>query len=59
MIITCPHCRSDLDIADKQIGDRVHHARCNNWILVSRRDDGTRYGVKITPPVSYPKKRRR
>jgi hypothetical protein len=31
MIITCLYCRVALDIGGKQIGGRVHHARCNHW----------------------------
>jgi len=41
MIITCPHCHAALDIADKQIGERVHHARCNNWSMVGQHADGS------------------
>ncbi len=54
MMITCPHCNSELDIGDKQLGERAHHARCNNWLLVGRRADGTRYGVKVQPPPKLP-----
>jgi predicted Zn finger-like uncharacterized protein len=57
MIITCPHCQGALDIADQQIGERVHHARCHNWILVGRRADGTHYGVKVQPPINIPERR--
>ena len=58
MIITCPHCQGELDIADMQIGERVHHARCTYWILVGRRADGTRYGVKVQPPRTTPERQR-
>jgi hypothetical protein len=58
MIIPCPHCQGALDIGDMQIGERIHHARCNNWILVGQRADGTRYGVKIQPPITIPNRQR-
>ena len=58
MLIMCPHCQGELDIADKQIGQRVHHARCNYWILVGRRVDGTRYGIKVQPPSTTPARQR-
>jgi predicted Zn finger-like uncharacterized protein len=57
VIITCPHCQAELDVADQQIGERVHHARCTNWILVGRRADGTRYGVKVQPPTKIPERK--
>jgi predicted Zn finger-like uncharacterized protein len=57
MIITCPHCHGALDINDKQIGERVHHARCNGWSLVGQYADGTRYGVKVQPPRTTPERR--
>ena len=57
MIITCPHCHGELDITDKLIGERVHHARCGYWILVGQRTDGTRYGVKVQPPRMTPERR--
>jgi hypothetical protein len=58
MNIPCPYCHAALDIGDKQIGERVHHARCNNWIMVGQRADGTRYGVKVQPPIKMPDKKR-
>ena len=58
MIITCPHCQGALDIADKQIGERQICTRCNNWILVGRRADGLRYGIKVQPPTVIPERRR-
>ena len=58
MIITCPHCHAALDIADKQIGERVHHARCNNWSMVGQHADGTLYGVKVQPPITMPARQR-
>jgi predicted Zn finger-like uncharacterized protein len=58
MIITCPHCQGELDIADKQMGERVHHARCNHWSLVGQRADGTHYGVKVQPPTRIPERKR-
>ena len=58
MTITCPHCSGELDIGDKLIGERVHHARCNNWILIGRRADGTPYGVKVQPPPNLPRGKR-
>lgn len=57
MIITCPHCNSQLDIGDMQIGERMLHPRCNNWLLIGRRVDGMRYGVKIQPPPKLPFKK--
>jgi predicted Zn finger-like uncharacterized protein len=58
MIITCPHCRAALDIGEKQIGERVYHARCNNWSMVGQRADGTRYGVRVQPPIKLPDRKR-
>ena len=58
MIIPCPYCRAALDIADKQIGERVHHARCNNWSMVGQHADGTYYGVKVQPPIKMPDRKR-
>ena len=58
MIITCPHCHGELEIADKQIGERIYHARCNNWVLVGRHGDGGHYGVKTQPPITIPERRR-
>jgi len=58
MIIICPHCWGELDIADRQIGERVHHARCNSWVLVGQHADGTRYGVKVQPPITVPRRKR-
>lgn len=57
MIIACPHCNGQLDIGDTQIGERVLHPRCNNWLLIGRRVDGMRYGVKIQPPPKLPFKK--
>ena len=57
MIITCPHCHGELDIADKQFGERVHHARCNCWSLLGQHADGTPYGVKVQPPRTTPARR--
>lgn len=62
MIISCPHCSADMDIGDDTLaGDRVYHPRCARWILVGRRQDGSRYGVKVnvSPPVTYPREKRR
>ncbi len=50
MCIPCPHCQSDVDIAGKQIGDRVLHTRCGGWLLVARWAGGVWYGVKVQPP---------
>ena len=58
LIIVCPHCHAALDIADKQIGERVHHARCNNWSMVGQHADGTLYGVKVQPPITMPARQR-
>ena len=58
LIIACPHCQAELDIGDKQIGERVHHARCNYWSLVGQHADGTRYGVKVQPPITIPERQR-
>jgi hypothetical protein len=58
LIIACPHCQGELDIADKQIGERVYHARCNYWVLVGQHADGTRYGVKVQPPITISERRR-
>jgi hypothetical protein len=58
MIILCPHCQGALDIADKQIGERVQHARCTYWVLVGRHADGTRYGVKVQPPITISERKR-
>ncbi len=58
MIILCPHCQGALDIADKQIGERVQHVRCTYWVLVGRHADGTRYGVKVQPPITIPERKR-
>lgn len=56
MQITCPHCHAPLDIGDAQIGQRVHHARCDNWLLVGRNANGDRYGVKVQPPPKVTRK---
>jgi predicted Zn finger-like uncharacterized protein len=58
MIITCPYCQGELAVDSQQIGERVHHARCDNWVLVGQRADGTRYGVKVQPPITIPERRR-
>jgi hypothetical protein len=58
LIIICPHCQGEVDIEDKQIGERVYHTRCNLWLLVGRRADGTRYGVKVQPPRMTPERQR-
>lgn len=50
MTLTCPHCAGALPITGKQPGDRVHCSRCNGWVLIARRADGTQYGVKVQPP---------
>ncbi len=53
MTIPCPHCQSDVDITGKQPGDRVLHTRCGGWVLIARRYDGERYGVKVQGPKVY------
>ena len=53
MTIPCPHCQAELDIAGKRPGDRVLHTRCGYWLLVARRGDGSRYGVKVSGPKVY------
>lgn len=58
MTINCPYCSAPIDIGDKEIGQRVHHARCNNWVLIGRNVDGMRYGVKVQAPVSYPREKK-
>lgn len=58
MTIICPHCHGELEIADKQVGERVHHARCNNWVLIGRHRDGGCYGAKTQPPIIIPERRR-
>jgi hypothetical protein len=58
VIIFCPHCQVELDIQHKRIDERVHHARCDLWLLGGGRADGTRYGVKVKPPRSIPERRR-
>ena len=58
MLIICPYCYAEFDIADKQIGERVHHARCNKWILIGRHADGGLYGVKVQPPITIPERKR-
>jgi hypothetical protein len=58
MLITCPHCHGKLDIDGKQFGERVYHARCNNWSLIGRHADGMRYGVKVQPPNMIPERKR-
>lgn len=56
MTITCPHCASSLPITGRQVGDKVHHARCGNWVLLAMRTDGTKYGVKCQAPPKLPRK---
>ena len=53
MTIPCPHCAADVDITGKQPGDRVLHTRCGDWVLIARRSDGSRYGVKVQGPKVY------
>ena len=58
MTIRCPHCARELDIGDKDVGTRLYHPTCGGWLLVGRRADGVRYGVKIEAPATYPRGRR-
>lgn len=58
MIIRCPHCNHEIDIADKDVGTKLYHRACDGWLIVGRQPDGSKYGVKSEPPVSWPKERR-
>lgn len=50
MTITCPHCAGALLITGRQVGDKVYHARCGNWVMLCRWATGGWYGVKVQPP---------
>lgn len=58
MTILCPHCAHEIDITDKDTGARLYHPSCGGWLLIGRRADGAKYGVKIEPPATYPRGRR-
>ncbi len=58
MTIRCPHCGLEIAALDKDVGARLYHPACDGWMLIARREDGTKYAVKIEAPTSWPKEKR-
>lgn len=59
MMLNCPHCNRTYDISNRFAGDRVWCPGCGNWLMLAFRQSGEAYFVKVSPPATYPRERRR
>ena len=59
MTIRCPHCDLDIAASDKDVGTRLYHPACGGWLLIARREDGSKYAIKTEAPAYWPKEKRK